>query len=183
MILHLLRHGESTWNAQRRLQGQTMGVPLTELGRQQAQAAAAELASVPLAAVWSSDQVRAVQTADIIAAPHQLTPRLTPLLREQALGSLAGRLTSELTPEPVPEGQHISEVRWGGGESLADVAVRLRVLLDELRVAHAPDDQVVLVSHGDALRVLLALLDGRTHREVDWVPLPNCGVHVRNLPC
>ncbi len=69
---------------------------------------------------------------------------------------------------PVPEGMHISEIGWGGGESVAEVHQRMRRLLDWLKPQLDGDDVVVLVGHGDALCVLQALLAGRGHREVEW---------------
>ena len=185
MILHLLRHGQSVWNVEERVQGQTHHVPLTADGVRQAREARERLAGVPLAAVLSSDQVRARQTADVVADAHGLPVCETTLLREQGLGSLEGKNYSELEEEPTPEGVHVSEVRWGGGESMSDVAARLRVLVDELRAEFADDDQVLLVSHGDTLRILLAILDGGGHRDVDWVTYitwPNGHIETRTLP-
>ncbi|MEO7587419.1 MAG: histidine phosphatase family protein, partial [Arachnia sp.] len=133
MILHLVRHGQTMWNVEGRLQGQTMDVPLTETGFIEAAHAAAELMDRPLKAVLASDQLRALQTAHVVVARHHLTVRPTVLLREQNLGELEGRLASELAAQPVPDGQDISEVRWGGGESIADVHQRMRTLVAELR--------------------------------------------------
>ncbi|MBO1030444.1 histidine phosphatase family protein [Tessaracoccus sp. SD287] len=183
MILHLVRHGQSTWNAEGRLQGQTMDVPLTELGLAQARDAAVRLAGTTLTAILTSDQLRARQTAELLAEPHGLIPQATPLLREQALGELEGRLTSELMPQPVPAGLDMAEVAWGGGESLADVYQRLQRLLAELRTRFDRHGRVMLVSHGDTLRVLLALLEGRTHREIAWSPITNCAVITREYHC
>lgn len=172
--LVLLRHGLSTWNVEGRLQGQTMDVPLTARGLEQAgQAADAISRLVPAGTpVWSSDQRRARQTAEIVAARLGSELHLSPLLREQGLGELEGRLTHELSPEPVPPGQHISEIRWGGGESVADVYARSAQFLHDLP-PHLGD--AVIVGHGDSLRILLAALAGRGHREVDYdVVLGNC---------
>lgn len=184
MLLYLLRHGQSVWNVEERVQGQTRHVPLTALGVQQAEEARDRLALVPLTAVFSSDQVRARQSADIVAAAHGLTVRESALLREQGLGSLEGLHYSQLREEPTPEGMHVSEVRWGGGESMADVAARMRALVEQLRAGFSDDDQVLLVSHGDALRILVAVLDGGGHRDVDWVTWiawPNGHIETREL--
>ena len=95
-------------------------------------------------------------------------------LREQGLGVLEGRLTKELVPEPTPEGLDITEVRWGGGESIEDVHDRLGTFFE--RVLPAAPPHLVLVTHGDTLRVARAWLQGRGHREVDWDLVPNGGV-------
>ncbi|WP_265447319.1 histidine phosphatase family protein [Flexivirga meconopsidis] len=175
--IYLVRHGQSTWNHERRLQGQTAHPPLTELGRAQAASAAAELrdrlGSDRPPTLWTSDLVRARQTAAVIGMRLCLTPRESPALREQGMGDLEGRGYDELRAEDPPAGGlDISEVRWGGGESVLDVHRRLAIFLAEL-----DEGTHVLVSHGDAIRVALAILDGRTHREVDWdSPMPNGGV-------
>lgn len=167
-VIHLVRHGESTWNLEGRLQGQTHGVPLTERGRRQAREAAGVLAERVdgRVGIWSSDQVRALETARVIGERLGCPVTETPALREQGLGDLEGRLTSELTAEPTPAGCHVSEVRWGGGESIRDVHVRVGAFLGEL--PREPLDHVVLVTHGDTLRVALAWLEGRSHRDVSW---------------
>lgn len=165
------------WNVEGRLQGQTMDVPLTETGFIEAAHAAGELRDRPLTAVISSDQLRARQTANVVASKHDLDPQTTPLLREQSLGTLEGRRTSELSEQPVPEGMDISEVRWGGGESIADVHLRMQGLVKDLGAQFTDDDEVALISHGDAIRVLLAVLDGRGHRDVEWAPFGTGTVH------
>ncbi|MCE1180151.1 MAG: histidine phosphatase family protein [Micrococcales bacterium] len=172
VTVHLVRHGESTWNRDGILQGQTPHPELTDTGRAQAAAAGERLAGLIAAeacAIWTSDLVRARQTAALIAGHLGGTPQVTDALREQGLGSLEGRRPSELHPEPVPEGRHISEVRWGGGESVQDVHARVSRFVAARRAeqsALAP--HLVLVTHGDTLRVIRALLQGRSHREVDW---------------
>ncbi|KGN31940.1 phosphoglycerate kinase [Knoellia sinensis KCTC 19936] len=174
--LHLVRHGQSTWNVEGRLQGQTAHPDLTDLGHEQAKAAAAALTSLVRGsvAVVTSDLVRARHTAEHIAATLGVVPTPDPDLREQALGSLEGRLTSELSAEPTPDATHVSEVRWGGGESLEDVHRRLAAPIERARLTAY--EHVVWVTHGDTMRVALARLDGRTHREVDWAPIGNGAV-------
>lgn len=171
MRLHLIRHGESTWNVEGRLQGQTSHPRLTARGRRQARSAAGALESTAIDAIWSSDLARAVETAEIISEIVDSDVSTTPLLREQALGDMEGKLTTELEPLPTPDGTHISEIRWGGGESIEDVHRRLSRFMDQLRAE--PSGEVALVSHGDTIRVLLALLAGRSHRDVEWIPVEN----------
>jgi len=128
----------------------------------------------PAVRLLSSDLVRAAQTADVIAQRLAVPVELEPALREQGLGRLEGRLTRELTAEPTPEGVDVTEVRWGGGESIEDVHDRLGRLFT--RVLPSAEDDLVLVTHGDTLRVAIAWLLGRSHREVDWDPAPNGSV-------
>jgi probable phosphoglycerate mutase len=177
-LVHLVRHGESTWNAERRLQGQTGHPPLTALGLQQAREAAVrlrELVAGDPVAVWSSDLVRARQTADEVGTALGTAVRTDPALREQALGTLEGRLPSELAAEPPPPGMELGEVRWGGGESVRDVHARVGAFFD--RVLRTAPRHLVVVSHGDAIRVARAWLHGLSHREVDWTDaLANGGV-------
>lgn len=180
--LHLVRHGQSTWNVEGRLQGWAHHPDLTDLGLSQAHAAAALLAErvTGTVTVVSSDLVRAHQTADTIAAALGVDVALDPDLREQSLGELEGRLTSDLTAEPTPQGTHISEVRWGGGESLEDVHGRLAAPID--RATTSAHEHVVWVTHGDTMRVALARLAGRSHREVEWGPIANGAVVSVTVP-
>ncbi len=123
--------------------------------------------------VVSSDLVRARQTATVIADVLGVAVRLDPRLREQALGSLEGCLTRDLREQPVPDGLHISEVAWGGGESVRQVHERCAGFLADLDTSA---DVVVVVSHGDTLRIMLAVLSGLGHREVVWRPIGSAEV-------
>lgn len=170
--LHLVRHGQSTWNAAGRLQGQTQDVPLTSLGRRQARTAATMLAAWPVSRLLTSDLLRAEQTAQIIGAGIAVAPAPDARLREQALGSLEGARTRELVPATTTAGTLEPDRRRGGGESVADVHHRVGSLLRSLLVDPTPGD-VVLVSHGDTVRIAAAWLSGRCPHEVSWFPVPN----------
>lgn len=173
--VHLVRHGESTWHVEGRVQGQYAGPGepvLTTKGEEQARAAGWLLASrldrPADTLVVTSDQARAVETAHLLAA--QLRPgrpsavRREVAWREQHLGEMEGRLARELSPKPVPDGRDVSEVRWGGGESVQDVHARVAAWL----AGAAGLSEVVVVSHEHTIRAAIAALRGRTHREVDW---------------
>ena len=161
-----------------------MGVPLTVRGRRQARGAADTLMRAGVRApvrLLSSDQARAAETASVIAARLEIDVEFSPLLREQALGCLEGRLTRELHPQPVPEGRDVSEVAWGGGETIEHVWRRAALFTETHLVDHPGD--VVVVSHGTLIQVFLSHLDGRGHRDVDWdVVVPNGAVITRPVP-
>lgn len=171
MRLLIVRHGESTANRDHLVVGWSLDLPLTERGRHQAEkaaAAVAELVTNESVRLFSSDAVRAVATAQAIADRLDIEVTQTPLLREQYRGELEGCPAGELRALPVPEGLDISEIAWGGGESVAEVHRRMRELVAWLKPQVGADDVVVLVGHGDALCILQAVLAGRGHREIDW---------------
>ncbi len=161
----LVRHGETDWNANRRIQGQTNS-PLNERGRAQARALADELAGEPIAAVYSSDLDRARETAEILAAPLDLPVVVDPALRERNFGSWEGRTVDELE-ERWPG----AWARWrNGNEGEGDVedhlalAARMRAAIHRLAAAH-PGERILVVAHGGAMRVILMDAAGLAYPE------------------
>lgn len=183
--VHLVRHGQSTWNLAHRIQGQTAHPDLTALGLAQATTAATDLRRVVdgPAVLWSSDLVRAARTAQIIGRELGIPVQYDEALREQYLGSMQGCTTDQLRAESTPCGQHVSEVRWAGGESTSDVTARFgRFARRELRELSRSVDHLILVSHGDTIRAAHAVLTGRSHRNLDWAPITNGSVQTVRLP-
>jgi probable phosphoglycerate mutase len=161
----LVRHGETDWNANRRIQGQTNS-SLNERGRAQARALADELAGEPIAAVYSSDLDRARETAEIIAARLDLPVVVDPALRERNFGSWEGRTVDELE-ERWPG----AWARWrNGNEGQGDVedhlelAARVRDAIHRLAAAH-PGERILVVAHGGAIRVILMDAAGLAYPE------------------
>lgn len=152
--LYLVRHGESTWNAAGLLQGRTAHVPLSRRGTAQARAAATRLRAVPVDAVYTSDQRRCLQTARLIASAHGLAPHPDPALREQGHGSWEGGPAVRLAPLLAAAGPD-----WAppGGESARRLYRRVSRFVAALP---AGLDEVVVVSHGETIRALLAVLAG-----------------------
>ena len=156
LTLLLVRHGQSEWNAAGLMQGQTPHVPLTDLGRSQAEAAAEELAGLYPGVLISSDLLRAVQTAEPCARATGLPIVTTPALREQGYGVLEGRPSRELW-----DVVDWSDARWSaeGGESLAELHGRVEAYLKDL-CAEPPADVIALVTHGDTIRAIQAVVAG-----------------------
>ncbi len=96
-ILLIIRHGESTWNAEGLLPGQLEGIALTDKGRQQAAALADALSALPLSAIISSSLERARETAAIIAQGRDLPIQLEPRLMDTDVGRWAGKKHDELS--------------------------------------------------------------------------------------
>jgi probable phosphoglycerate mutase len=157
LTLLLVRHGQSEWNAAGLTQGQTPHVALTSVGHAQAEAAAAELAALRPEALLSSDLVRAMQTAEHCARATGLPIIPTPALREQGYGELEGRPSRELWDLVDWTDPHWSAP---GGESLAELHGRVEAFLENL-AAEPPADVIALVTHGDTIRAVQAVVAGR----------------------
>jgi broad specificity phosphatase PhoE len=169
--IHLVRHGQSEWNARGLLQGQTAHVRLSALGRRQAEAAAQALATCTADALFTSDLTRAVQTAEAIARAVGRPARIEPRLREQAYGRFEGRPSREVYAAVAGADWHDPDLRIGGGESSAEVYARVGAALRQCLAASA--GSIVLVSHGDTIRIAAAWLSGHGPGEVPWIDTPN----------
>jgi probable phosphoglycerate mutase len=150
--LILVRHGETDWNAARRIQG-SLDIPLNETGRRQARSLAAALREERLDAAWASDLARAVETARTLVADRSLRLRTTPDLRERCYGDLEGLTVGEAR-ERFPTERSALERRDpdfappGGGESLRQLDARVARALDRIADAHA---RALVVAHGGVL--------------------------------
>lgn len=177
-VLHLVRHGESEWNVARRVQGGTAHVPLTARGRGQATQAAAVLGQLSIRSVRTSDQARAAQTAAIIGERCGVVPITEPRLREQGLGDLEGLGLDEALRQSQGIDWTDADSRPGGGESIRDVYLRIASLLAQLQ---GSDGEHVLVSHGDTIRIICALLDGLPPDSVPYEVPANGSITTRTL--
>jgi len=176
--LLLLRHGRTAWNAARRVQGQ-LEAELDDTGHRQAAAAAGAVARLSPATLWSSDSVRARQTAAYVAKETGLDPSYDARLREYFLAERQG-LTHDEYAAVAPE--EFARFRSGdfdvvpGGETAAEVASRMVAALHELLGSIAPGELAVAVSHGAAIRdAVPALLGWPVTERAVLHGLDNCG--------
>lgn len=152
----LARHGESDWNALLRWQGHA-DRPLTERGRAQAAALAERLVAVSLAAVYSSDLIRARDTAQAVAERVRLTVITRRDLREVHVGSWTG-LDRRETESRFPDGFRRwleGGSGWEGGESYERMAERVIAAVREIAAGH-DGETVLVVTHGGPIRALHA---------------------------
>jgi alpha-ribazole phosphatase len=159
--LLFIRHGQTLWNKELRYNGDT-DTELSALGRRQATAIAVRLNNRRLDAVIASDLRRATQTAAAIAA-NRAHVRLDERWREVRFGEAEGLRWRDVV-ERFPEAARAwadnrADAAMPGGESLLDVAQRVRPALAEL-AAEFDHKTVAVVSHGGPLRVALCLLLG-----------------------
>ena len=156
----LVRHGQTDWNAQRRLQGST-DIPLNDVGRGQASDAVYVLSGHEWDAIVSSPLSRAAETADLIAAGLGLSvTRRVPELTERSFGPAEGlQAGPELDALRTPGG-------FRGAESEDEAASRglgaLEALAEEFR-----GRRVLVVAHGTLIRVSLSRAIGRTLQSID----------------
>ena len=156
----IVRHGQSTWNAEHRWQG-LADPPLSELGREQARALAAELRDVPLDAVYASDLQRASETAEAVARAKGLTVVTNPTLREIDVGEWSGLTTDEIKARFPAGWERLSAGGdgWEHGETHAAMSERIVSAVTGIAGAH-PGEQILCVLHGGVIRALLARAAG-----------------------
>ncbi|MFI6580397.1 histidine phosphatase family protein [Embleya sp. NPDC050493] len=158
----LWRHGQTTWNVERRFQGQT-DIPLTDEGLAQARRSARLLAALRPDAIVASDLTRAVDTAAELARLVDVPVILDPALRETYAGEwqgLTNREIEETFPEQFAAWRRGEPVRRGGGELESEVAERMAEAIG-LAVEKLPEDgTLVVVSHGGAIRCGLGAMLG-----------------------
>ena len=155
-LILAIRHGETAWNREGRLQGH-LNLPLNALGERQAERLGAAMADHPIDAIYASDLDRAAVTARHLAAPHGLEVRLDERLRERAFGRHEGKLWTEIE-SGFPE----DALRWRrrdpdfeppGGESLVTLYARCIAVVSELAAAHA-GQTIAIVAHGGVMDCL-----------------------------
>ena len=151
-----VRHGETAWNVDTRIQGQ-LDIGLNATGLWQAQRAGQALADEDIGVIYASDLARAWQTAEAIARPHGLTVQPEPRLRERASGHLEGMSFAEIEsmlPEDAKRWRERDpEFEPVGGESLLTFRDRVTRVAAELAARH-PGQLVTLVAHGGVMDVL-----------------------------
>lgn len=170
-----VRHGETVWNQENRWQGQA-DVPLSEVGREQAWRLARRLRAEgrSVRVIYASDLQRALQTAEILrdALGVPLVPEVG--WREMDIGAWSGLTTAEVIARYAAEWERLragEDLPRGGGETFAQFQGRLLRCVERLIERHA-GEQVVVVTHGGAVRALLLHcrgLDVSQFRQIDKI--------------
>jgi 2,3-bisphosphoglycerate-dependent phosphoglycerate mutase len=177
--LWLVRHGETTWNSERRAQGH-LDVPLSSLGRDQATMLAHRLRGTSFDAIYSSDLSRALETARIVNS--NLGGRSQVLAdarwREQMLGALQGLSTGEVAAMLEARGATrpvLVTERYPDAESRAELMERVKLGLQELIRRH-PDGRVIVFSHGGSIRAATSVLLGDLDQKLNFGGLENTSI-------
>lgn len=157
--IYIIRHGESEWNAVSRWQG-AADPPLSDRGKEQAIYLAEHFPDLPVTRVFSSDQVRAHDTAKPLATRFNQSIELEPDLREIDVGSWSGFTRAEIAErEPGALDSYFQGKKgWQGGETYEQHEARAADMARKLD--EVDDEHVIVMSHGGTIRALvLALLD------------------------
>jgi probable phosphoglycerate mutase len=176
----MVRHGQSTWNRERRIQGQ-LDPPLSSDGHRQADLVGQRLARRRFVAHYASDLKRAFETAEAIGAAVRLPPEPMPPLREIFLGDWEGLTTDDIaTRFPEAWAAWVEEPDWDvvpGGEGAAMFEARVAAALGTILERHQRGD-VLLVTHGGVIQVALHRVVGRANRGLFPFKIQNASISV-----
>ncbi|MEX0964852.1 MAG: histidine phosphatase family protein [Pseudohongiellaceae bacterium] len=181
MELHLIRHGETDWNKERRVQGQSES-QLTELGIQQATGLGQRLQHIPFDKIYCSSSQRTRQTAEH-AFPGTGEIIYLDELREIFLGPWEGQLYADLAEHDSESHQHFWQrphlFRVSGAENFFELQQRAIQAIASIEASHlsaaARDCKIAMVSHGALIKSYLCHVEGRSMEQL-WEPprMHNC---------
>jgi probable phosphoglycerate mutase len=177
--LCVVRHGETAWNAEHRVQGQ-LDVPLNAIGLAQAQAASRVLSQEKFDAIYSSDLSRARQTAQPTATLLSMEVAVDPALRERHYG-IFERLTYAEVKTRYPEDYARFEARdpeyaFRTGESLKDFSARSIAVIAKIAKEHE-GKSILVFTHGGVLDKLYRFVTGLPLSAEREFGIPNAGLN------
>lgn len=179
--LCLIRHGETTWNAERRLQGHT-DIPLNARGEVQARQMARALkdAGITFDVLYTSDLKRAADTANAVTQVFGVGAKVEAILRERHFGALQGLSIGEaplLRPDVWQA--HIArdlDHELEGGESIRQFASRVQKALDQIQEQHA-GKTILIVSHGGTLDMMHRIASNQALSTERVASVPNASLN------
>lgn len=174
-----IRHGETDWNVEKRIQGQT-DIALNETGVRQAMAMAFNAAHHRFAAIYSSDLVRARDTAAMLAERDGLAVQTLPALRERHFGLFQGLTAAEArVHHPEAHARYAArdlDYDFATGESLRAFAARVEATVQHM-TQHHPGQTLAAVTHAGVLDTLYRRATGRPLDTPRDFALPNCALN------
>jgi broad specificity phosphatase PhoE len=181
-LLYLVRHGQSTFNVQNRIQGKAIDATntLSELGRQQAENRSKSLQSVSFDTCFSSPITRCKQTTEILLSSRGLQPIFLEALKEKEQGIVVGRTRQELFAQypswkDLTEDERLDTKPIPGEESQRELRDRAFEVIKKI-AAESPDKTILIVTHGGFMRSLYTFL---AHKSLlDMWHFENCGYMV-----
>ena len=178
--IYLARHGQTDWNAARRLQG-AEDIPINRIGERQARELTAKLRGIRLDAIYSSALQRSRRTAELVAAGAPVVSLAE--LNEQALGRFEGTYLDGREPEKASQyerRQADPNDRLDGGESIHQHLARVQRAVEGIRRAH-PSGQILIVGHGGTNALILRALLDLTPAQTDQIHQANDELYMIEL--
>lgn len=180
--IFLVRHGETDWNLQMRFQGRE-DIPLNEKGKRQALSLANYLKGEKLAAIYTSGLTRALETASIIAKPHNLSPLVVKGLEEIDFGEWEGKTYQEMDKqERIKLSSWLLSPETGeipGGESFNEFINRVMGCYEKLLNFHCREN-FLIVTHAGAIKILVAGILGMPFMNIIRLMLAPASLSVIN---
>ncbi|MGA8863438.1 MAG: histidine phosphatase family protein [Gallionella sp.] len=174
-----IRHGETDWNVEKRIQGQ-IDIPLNETGRAQALAMAFNAAHHNFDAIYSSDLVRAHDTANMLAARRGIEINILPQLRERHYGIFQGLTAAEgKVRHPEAHARYLArdpDYDFDSGESMHNLARRVAAAVHEMTQHHV-GQTIAAVTHGGVLDILYRKSTGKPLHAPRDFSIPNCALN------
>jgi probable phosphoglycerate mutase len=153
--LVLVRHGETNYNQQHRLQGQ-LDIPLNDTGQRQAERVCLALRSERFSEIWSSPLARSFATAQAINRHHAVNLKSTEFLLERSFGEMEGDPVEEFQRLKANSDLAVQHFRAPGGESLADLKKRAQLLWQQVK--EFDGDDLLLVGHAGIFRAFIGVI-------------------------
>lgn len=174
--IYIVRHGETKWNVEKRLQGQSDS-PLTDNGVFQARELSKQFKDIHFDKIFSSDLLRAQRTAEIVALEKKLAVTTSELIRERGFGRFEGNPFDALKQfdeimEKLTEEEQFSYKAHPDIESDEEIMERFIRFLREIAVRF-PGKNVLVVTHGAILRTFLIHIGFATYKTLPWGKIKN----------
>ena len=178
--VHLVRHGETDWNKESRIQGRGKDIPLSDVGREQIRKLRDELGDVSITRIVTSPLSRALESADLIAEKIGVPVSVYEGLAERSLGDYEGRRAPEVQAEFPPD------IVWHeqtppNGESLDDFRSRIVGTFSSILADH-PSEDLLVVCHGWVIRELKRHLTGMASATHDGYDIENATIYTFEVP-
>jgi len=170
--IYLVRHGKIGSDIKGKSYIGQSDIPLNDEGREQAEKLGRRLNDINITNIFSSDLIRSVETAEIIAAHHHLSPVIIPSIKEISMGEWEGMTFAEIMKrwpdEYKKRGDDILNYRTPGGESFADL--RERVIPAFQKIAESASGDIVITGHAGVNRILLCHILGLPYEKMFNIP-------------
>ena len=183
MKIYFIRHGETIWNKEKKIQGQS-DIPLNEYGKELAHITAEAIKDIPFDIVYSSPLIRAKETAEILVKDRNMEIQENPLLVEMSFGEGEGESLPEIHTHPEMKlhnfihnpGEYIPPV---GGETFEELYERCKTFIENyILPAENKYDSMLVVGHGALIRGMIHYINNRPSKDFWIVTHKNCSVTI-----